>query len=119
MIKNNKILIAIVILLALTAGICYFFFDINRIQGEELLLSSTSPSDSYTIEAYKNSGGATTDYAVLCRLHYNDESKKDRNIYWNYHCDEARIEWVDENTVIINGEIIDDVTKDKYDFRNE
>ena len=97
----------------------YFFYDISHIKGEELIAKSASPNNTYTVEVYKNSGGATTDYAILCVLHYNDESKKDRNIYWDYHCDDANIEWTDEDTVVINGKTINDVTKDKYDFRSE
>ena len=43
--------------------------------------------------------------------------KKEKNIYWNYHCTEAKIEWSDEDTVIING-IELNVTNDTYDYRN-
>ena len=112
-----SIFIAISILVV--SVVYYFFFDINRIKGEELIAKSASPNNTYTVEVYKNNGGATTDYAILCVLHYNDESKKDRNIYWDYHCDDATVEWTDEDTVVINGKTINDVTKDKYDFRSE
>ncbi|MBQ7203617.1 MAG: DUF5412 domain-containing protein [Eubacterium sp.] len=124
MTKKKRILViilAIVVALALivSAFFYYFFFDISHIKGQELIKESVSPNNTYTVEAYRNNGGATTDFAVLCTLHYNDDSKKDRNIYWDYHYSEADIEWVDDDTVIINGKTIDDVTKDKYDFRSE
>ena len=52
---------------------------------------------------------------LLCAVK-NNKTEKVRNIYWNYHCSTADIEWVDDKTVIING-IELDVTKDLYDYR--
>ena len=111
--------IIIVSVVVLVSIVYYFFFDISHIQGEKLISKSVSPNNTYTVEAYLNNGGATTDFAVLCKLHYNDGSRKDRNIYWDYHCSDAEIEWTDDDTVVINGKTIDDVTKDKYDWRND
>ena len=121
--KKKAVTIIISILIAISilvvSIVYYFFFDINRIKGEELIAKSVSPNNTYTVEVYKNNGNATTACAVLCVLHYIDESKKDRNIYWDYPCSDATVEWKDEDTVIINGKTINDVTKDKYDFRSE
>ncbi len=93
------------------------FFDIQRIDGQELLSEVDSPDGKYTISAYLNNGGATTDYAVLCSLR-NNQTEKEKNIYWNYHCSEATIEWNDEDTVTING-IKLNVPNDTYDYRND
>ena len=41
----------------------------------------------------------------------------DHNIYWNYHEDHAEVEWIDDETVIING-IQLNVLTEIYDFRN-
>ena len=121
--KRNTIAIVlsivIIITIVMSSAMYYLFFDINRIKGEELITQSVSPNSTYTIEAYLNGGSATTDSAVLCTICYNNKDKKDRNIYWDYHCNEAVIEWVDDDTVIINGKTINDVTKDKYDFRTD
>jgi hypothetical protein len=112
--------IAIMVLL-LTAlliyGIHWAFFDVRRIEGQEVIEEVISPNDNYTITAYLNNGGATSDYAVLCSVTDN-QTGKERNIYWKYHCSEAEIEWKDEKTVIINGVELD-VLKDSYDYRND
>lgn len=84
-------------------------------EGQEIIKEISSPDEQYTVTAYLNNGGATTDYAVLCTVKNNGTGKM-RNIYWNYHCYDAVIEWKDERTVIING-IELDVLKDTYDYR--
>ena len=118
--RKHKVIIILLLLIFLTVyGIYWAFFDIQRIEGEEFLSESTSPDGRYTVTAYLNNGGATTDYAVLCTATDN-ETGRDRNIYWNYKCEKAEIEWVDEDTaiIIING-IELDVMKDKYYWRTQ
>ena len=120
--KYMKIIIPIVIVFSLIIafviyGIHWAFFDIQRIEGQEVIEEVISPNDNYTITAYLNNGGATSDYAVLCSVTDN-QTGKERNIYWQYHCSEAEIEWKDEKTVIINGVELD-VLKDSYDYRND
>lgn len=65
---------------------------------------------------YLNNSGATSDYKVLCSVKDNHSDKK-RNIYWQYHCTDATIQWIDDETAIING-IKLNVWKDTYDYRN-
>ena len=118
--KHIKIIIPIVItfliiITFLVYGIHWAFFDIQRIEGQEVIQEVTSPNNNYTITAYLNNGGATTDYAVLCSV-IDNQAGKERNIYWQYHCSEAEIEWKDERIVIINGVELD-VFKDSYDYR--
>lgn len=115
--KTKRIIVTISFVLLIVYGIYWAFFDIQRIEGEEFLSESTSPDGRYTVTAYLNNGGATTDYAVLCTATDN-ETGRDRNIYWNYKCEKAEIEWIDEDTAIING-IELDVMKDKYDWRTQ
>ena len=107
--------ILLIIFALISYGIYWAFFDIQRLDGQEVITVSDSPDSSYTVTAYLNNGGATTDYAVLCAVKNNKTGKK-RNIYWNYHCSTADIQWLDDKTVSING-IELDVTKDKYDYR--
>ena len=99
----------------LAYGVYLAFFDIQRINGQEVLTVSQSPDSTYTVTAYLNNGGATTDFAVLCSVK-NHKSGRERNIYWNYHCSTADIQWLSDTTVSING-IELDVTKDTYDYR--
>jgi len=116
--KYLKVIIPVLLVIVLGAyAIHWAFFDIRRIDGQELINEVTSPDGKYTISAYLNNGGATTDYAVLCSVK-NNQTEKEKNIYWNYHCAEANIEWNDKDIVTING-IELGVTKDTYDFRNE
>lgn len=96
-------------------GIDQVYFDIQQIDGQEIINVSESPDASYTVTAYLNSGGATVDFAVLCAVK-NNETGEERNIYWNYHCSTADIQWLDDKTINING-IELDVTKDEYDWR--
>ena len=107
--------ILLIILALISYGIYWAFFDIQHLDGQEVITVSDSPDSSYTVTAYLNNGGATTDYAVLCAVK-NNNTGKERNIYWNYHCSTADIQWLDDKTVSING-IELDVTKDKYDYR--
>lgn len=116
--KFLKVIILVFIVIVIGVyTINWAFFDIQRIDGQELLNEVVSPDGKYTVSAYLNNGGATTDYAVLCSVR-NNKTEKEKNIYWNYHCTEAEIEWNDEDTVIING-IELNVTKDTYDYRND
>ncbi|MDO4189994.1 MAG: DUF5412 family protein, partial [Lachnospiraceae bacterium] len=75
-----------------------------------------SPTGKYTITAYLDNGGATVDFSVLCVL---DNGKNTKNIYSNYHCDTAKIKWLDDDTVIINGIRLENVESDVYDWRRE
>ena len=107
--------ILLIVFALISYGIYWAFFDIQRLSGQEIITTSDSPDYTYTITAYLNNGGATTAYAVLCSVK-NNETGKERNIYWNYRCSTADIQWVDDKTVNING-IELDVTKDLYDYR--
>lgn len=90
------------------------FFDTY---GRELIEESISPDGSYVVRAYLSSGGATTDYAVLGTVEEKGRDEE-KDIYLQYHCDSAEIEWIDSTTVMINGVTLD-VRKDTYDYRKE
>ena len=107
----------LLIVLMLGFGILWFFYDIQHIEGQEIIKEVPSPKGTYTVTAYLNNGGATVDYAVLCSVKANDKTRV-KNIYWQYRCEQADIVWLDEQTVQING-IELNVEKDIYDFRRE
>ena len=118
--KKKALIIGIVVLLAISLlgyGIYWAFYDIQRIEGQEVLKAVASPNDTYTVTAYLNGGGATTDFAVLCRVKTNSTGKV-KNIYWQNHCSDADITWLDEETVQINGVELN-VKKDTYDYRHD
>lgn len=115
--KVIKIITIVVLLVAVCIyGINWAFFSIQRIDGQKQIREFESPSGEYTIVVYLNDGGATVDHATLCSV-VNNETRKERNIYWEYHCTEADVQWVSDETAIING-IKLDVWEDIYDWRD-
>ncbi|MEW8974012.1 MAG: DUF5412 domain-containing protein [Tissierellaceae bacterium] len=115
----RKIMIIILIIIAiLSYGIYWLFFDMERLPKHKLVAQEISSNGTYTIKAYRSDGGATVSYAILGELNYNKINRKPKNIYWNYREDKAIIEWIDDNTVIINGHKLD-VRREKFDFRRE
>ena len=111
-------LVCLIIQFALLIGVINWrFFNIQSIDGQEVLTVSQSPDSTYTVTAYRNNGGATTSYALLCSVK-NNETGKEKNIYWKYPCSEVEIYWVDNKTVNINN-IELDVKKDTYDYRKD
>jgi hypothetical protein len=118
--KRKKLLIFLLCALAVFAlcayGVYSLFFDIQRIKGQEKIQELTSPDGQYTLLAYLNNDGATTNYAVLCSVK-NNQTGKTKNIYWNYPCWNAEVTWLDGHTVTING-IVLNVRSDTFDYRN-
>ena len=93
------------------------FYDIQRLAGQEVLAEVPSPDGSSVITAYLTNGGATTDFGVLCAVRYANNGRK-RNFYWQYHCSEAVVRWIDDDTAEVNGVVLD-VWEDTYDFRHQ
>lgn len=99
-------------------GVYWAFFDMNRLPTGEYLTEETSPDGTYTLKAYVTNGGATTSFAIRGELAFNKQNNKTKNIYWNYREENAVIEWLDDDTVVINGQTLH-VPNDKFDFRNQ
>ena len=79
-----------------------------------------SPEGTYTVIAYRINGGATTAWSVKCVLKQNNKKlSRNRIIYTHYRCDSVETEWLDDDTVIINGEKIENVLKDRIDIHPE
>lgn len=112
----NALIAVIVLAVALACGAYSLLYDTQKIEGQEKITESVSPDGKYTVTAYLNSG--ETENAVLCDVTCNKFFGRDRNIYWNYPCDMAEIEWIDGNSVVINGVEID-VRIDTYDCRKD
>lgn len=99
-------------------GFYWAFFDMNRLPKQELIAEVKSPDGAYTVKAYLANGGATTSFAVLGELNFNNDKRRPKNIYWNYREDYADIKWIDNNTVTINGHKLD-VPYQTFDFRRD
>ena len=88
----------------------------TRLPKGDYLTEEKSSNGNYTLKAYVTSGGATTGYAVRGELVYNKE-KKSKTVYWNYRESAADIEWIDNDTVVINGHTLN-IPNDKFDYRH-
>lgn len=121
MTKRKKIIIIFIIIAIVFTGIKYGIYrasyDIQKINGQQYITESTSPDGKYTVTAYLNNGGATTSYAVLGTLK-NNSNNKTKNIYCQYRCEKADMEWISDDTIKINGTQLQ-VENEIYDFRRE
>ena len=113
--RRNLLLLCIICLIGYSANWC--FFDIQRLNGQELISESKSPDGTYLVKAYRNNQGATSDFAVLCTLE-NISDGNVKNIYWHDACDSADIKWMDDDTVKING-ITLQLPYQTYDYRHD
>ena len=82
---------------------------------EELLGETVSSDGKYKVEVYLINGGATVDWSVKCYLREGDIKKE---IYRDYHINEANMIWIDNDTISINNHNID-LPNGKYDFSDE
>lgn len=98
-------------------GVYWAFFDMNRLPTGEYLTEETSPDGTYTIKTYVSVTSLSSD-AVRGELVFNERNGKTKNIYWNYRESTAKIEWLDNQTVVINGHTLE-VPNGKYDWRNQ
>ncbi|MEK3763382.1 DUF5412 domain-containing protein [Solibacillus sp. FSL K6-4121] len=98
-------------------GVYWAFFDMNRLPTGKYLTEETSPDGTYTLKAYVSSPSLSDD-AVRGELVFNKRNGKTKNIYWNYRESTAKIEWLDNKTVVINGHTLD-VPNGKFDFRKQ
>ena len=98
-------------------GVYWAFFDMTRLPTGEYLTEETSPDGTYTLKTYASGTSLSSD-AVRGELAFNRRNGKTKNIYWNYRESTAQIEWLDHQTVVINGHTLE-VPNGKYDWRNQ
>ncbi|MFS0824650.1 DUF5412 family protein [Bacillus sp. 1P02SD] len=78
----------------------WLYFDYSRFK-EEYLFESTSPKGTFTIKIYRSKTGKVSPYVVLGELVINKKNKETKYIYFD-EVDHAKIEWLDDDTVLIN-----------------
>lgn len=81
---------------------------------ETFLMTSQSPDGKYNLEAYRTEPGATVDFSIRVYM-VNDNQKN--IIYDAYHEYDAKIVWIDNSKVSINGKTLDISRGEKYDWR--
>lgn len=123
----EKPVVSVIGLCIAVAALCVMVFFVHNfysslnsmenIQGEKLIKKVKSPSGKYEVEAYLNNGGATTDYAILVVWKDLKNGEK-KNIYWNYPCEEAKINWHSDDKIEINSVVLQ-VPDEVYDYRND
>lgn len=119
--KRKKIikisaLIGVLLIGMIGYGVYWAFFDMNRLPVGEYVTEKTSPDGTYTIKAYRTNAGETTSYSIRGELTFNNSTQKTKNIYWNNREDTAKINWLSNDKVVINGHTLE-VPNEKYDFR--
>ncbi len=111
-------LVTLVLSLFLTACETMPYSSKNGIVGlpkGDFLASYESANGEYTINIYLCDGGATTDYSIRGEL-LTKETGHRKNVYWNYHESDAVVQWMDDETVVINDRTLN-IHTDVYDFR--
>lgn len=88
----------------------------NYLPTGELITTSYSPNGNYELKLYRVNGGATTSNAIRGEIIYNNSKKKPKNIYWSYREEDSNIEWINDDTVIINGHKLK-LPNEVYDWR--
>ncbi len=107
----------LVLLVAVSSLLYYHYFVSMRSLPEGTLIATYKESECDSeINIYRCSAGATVDCSIRGEVVFKDSKKK--NIYWSYHESDADVEWLDSETVTINGRVLN-VHHDKYDFRRE
>lgn len=89
---------------------------------DDLILTSTSPNEKYTVEAYLSDQGALGDYAIKVYLLNNGNflnNGRKKLIYIKYHDYDAKIEWISDEIISINDITLDISKGETYDWRTE
>lgn len=98
-------------------GIYWAFYDVDRLPTGIFRTEETSPNGKYTVKLFYVEGGSTYANSVRGELIVN-ETKKSKNIYWDYRQYHTHIKWINNHTVEINGHQID-VPNGKFDWRHQ
>ncbi len=111
--KKTKIILSVVFLtvLFLAYGFHWAFYCMERLADGDLIEELVSPDGEYTVRGYLVHGDS-----IRAELVFNDTKRRPKNIFWYYEEDQATIEWVDDETVIING-IQLSLPHERYDWR--
>lgn len=114
--KRVIAIISILIILIIAYGVYYFFYDISNLPIGEFRGEFISPDGKFSIKQYISSP-ALSSSSIRCEIVDNVNNTK-RNIYWGYRESNAKITWIDNTTVCINGHLLN-VFYDAYDWRKK
>jgi len=117
--KTPKIIGIIILCIAIISFVIYIFTpNINKLPEGSKISSHDSPDGKHTINMYLIMGEhATVADSIRGELVNNTNNKK-KNIYWRYAENYADVEWVNNDTVIINGKKLN-IHKDVYNWKKD
>lgn len=107
----------IVLFLALAFFVQLVGCTMENLPRGELIDEVSSPNEAKSIRVYLVNGGATVDYAIRCEV-FIKENEQSRTFYWDYHIDNASVEWLSDDEVVINGHRLN-VNTEHYDYRED
>lgn len=110
--------IGITLLLAGFTYVVYDFFTaadtIDGVPVGDLIYEEDSPDGAFSVEFYRTSEGATTDFAMLGVMERKETGERAR-IFWEYPCETVTVDW-DDAHIFIN-DIKLKKMMEVYDFR--
>lgn len=115
---KKTIIIVFIILIFIITGISIIKFNspsLKNIPPGEYISQTESPNHDYTVKFYLVNSHSTVDFAIRGEL-VNNKSGKQKNIYWSYHENTVSSQWINNNTIEINGKTLN-IEKDTYDWR--
>lgn len=118
-IKNTAKNLSFIFVVSMLIGCILTLSSCSPLVSEEYISTSISPDKTYTLETYKVNGGATVDYSIKVYKTGDNTSFGKTLIYNKYHEYDAEIEWIDNDTVLINGVALDLSKDETYDWRND
>lgn len=89
----------------------------NNLPKGDFLESTVSPDGAYNVNFYVANGGATTSLSIRGELVIN-KNNENKTIYWDSPQESVRFYWIDNNTIVINGQEIK-LPNGKFDFRHD
>lgn len=109
-------LLPLLFVVVILSGCSLLFPSMESLPVGEFVESYPSPNSENILNIYLCAEGATVDFAIRGEVEKSDGTKK--NIYWEYHCDSAEVEWLSDDTVVINDKTLN-INTDAYDWRKE
>ncbi|AIF67025.1 hypothetical protein GZ22_10465 [Terribacillus saccharophilus] len=118
------IVLPVVVILLIGGIILYNLIDVNLndLNGKGQVVSTIeSPNNNYVAEIrlIDENGNATTPIQQAVSVSSNASNQnhlEEETVYWEIHSDSEtpEVNWLDEDTINVNGKIIDVLDKDTY-----
>jgi hypothetical protein len=95
------------------------FSSLDNLPTGEFVKQVPSPDGNYTFRIYLVNGGATVAWSTRGEVVQSQGPGSPRTIYWCYRQPGASVDWIDNETVRLNGKITLNVVTDTYDWRTD